>query len=186
MSWVAVAVGAGVGVGKAELVDAPKAERQRKLAASTQRFSPWTHLQAQPVQEADPAGSALQYGATGASMGANMQNMQAQQDLMGKMGNYYDRGGMGSTANMTADTASPNLGVDYKSQFQAPSMADYSSAGSSPSAMEATSAQNLPSSSWSGMQASSDDPYSLPLGDPRRVGMGYTGIHKEYWPRGSA
>lgn len=82
MSWVAVAVGAGVGLTKAELIDQPKADRQRKLAASTQRYSPWTGLQAQPVQEADPMGSMLQYGATGASMGSNMKLQKAQTDWL--------------------------------------------------------------------------------------------------------
>lgn len=180
--WIGLGA-AGAGLIKAEAIDGPKAERQRKLAAATQRYSPWTGLKANAVQEADPFGSALQYGATGASLGANIQSAQNQSDLMAKMGNYYDRGGMGSAANMTADTASPSLGVGYKGQFQAPSMSDYSSSAASASP-SATSAQSLPSSSWSGMQASSDDPYSLPLGDPRRVGMGYTGIPKEYWPRG--
>lgn len=67
MSWVMVAVGVGTGVAKSELVDRPKEDRQRKLAAATQRYSPWTGLKAQPVQEADPFGSALQGGMAGAT-----------------------------------------------------------------------------------------------------------------------
>lgn len=59
---------AGAGLAKGLFADAPRANRQRKLAAETTRYSPWTGLQAQQVQEADPFGSALQGLATGASM----------------------------------------------------------------------------------------------------------------------
>lgn len=85
MSWLAVAVGGGalVGVGKAELVDAPRAERQRKLAAETQRYSPWTHMQAQPVEEAKPFDAAMQGAATGANAFMGVQSMQAQNKLAG-------------------------------------------------------------------------------------------------------
>lgn len=66
--WMALA-----GVAKSELIDKPKEERQRKLAAETQRYSPWTGLKANAIQEADPFGTALQFGATGASMSAAQQ-----------------------------------------------------------------------------------------------------------------
>ena len=55
------------------IIDKPKEDRQRKLAAETQRYSPWTGLEAGSIQEADPFGTALQFGMTGASMGAGMQ-----------------------------------------------------------------------------------------------------------------
>lgn len=43
--------------------DTGKESRQRKLASETQRYSPWTNLQANPIQEADPLGTAMQtYG----------------------------------------------------------------------------------------------------------------------------
>ncbi len=67
MSWVAVGM-AAAGLLKSELIDKPAAERQRKLAGATQRYSPWTGLQAGKVQEADPFGSAMKYGTTGAMM----------------------------------------------------------------------------------------------------------------------
>lgn len=82
MPFTALAIGAGVGLLKSELVDRPKEQRQRALAAATQRYSPWTGLKANPIQEADPVGSALTYGSTGAQMGANMQDSAAKNNLM--------------------------------------------------------------------------------------------------------
>lgn len=67
MSWV-MAAGAGVGLLKSELIDKKKEERDRQLAATTQRLSPWTGLKANPIKEADPFGSALQ----GAAFAGNM------------------------------------------------------------------------------------------------------------------
>lgn len=84
MSWAAVAIGGGSMLLKSELIDAPKAERQRKLAAETQRYSPWTGLKANPVQEADPFGSTLQGAAAGASAGSQMKLQNAQADWLNK------------------------------------------------------------------------------------------------------
>lgn len=63
--WAALAL---AGAAKSELIDRPKEERQRHLAAETQRYSPWTGMQAGGIQEADPFGSALQGGMTGVSL----------------------------------------------------------------------------------------------------------------------
>lgn len=58
MPWPAIAMLALTG---AKMVsDADKAERDRKLAAKTQLYSPWTNLKANEVEEADPAGTAAQ------------------------------------------------------------------------------------------------------------------------------
>jgi hypothetical protein len=65
---IALAIGALVGLAKSKMVDEPKEERQRQLAAATQRFSPWTGLQAGKIEEADPFGNAMNYGAMGAGM----------------------------------------------------------------------------------------------------------------------
>ncbi len=69
MSWWAVGM-AVAGLAKSELIDRPAAEKQRKLAAKTQELSPWTGMEAAPVKEADPFGSGLQFGATGAAIGS--------------------------------------------------------------------------------------------------------------------
>lgn len=100
MPITGLAIAAGLGLAKSELVDAPKAERQRKLAASTQRLSPWTGLKANPVQEADPFGTALQFGGTGAAMGSNYDSAQTDK----AMANSLNTGGSltGSGTNLYA------------------------------------------------------------------------------------
>lgn len=67
MPW-GLAIGAGVGLLKNQLVDVPREKKQRTLAAATQKYAPWTGMSAQPIQQADALGNALQFGSTGASM----------------------------------------------------------------------------------------------------------------------
>lgn len=88
MSYVMVAA-AVVGVAKSEFVDKPQADKQRKLAAATQQYSPWTGLKAQPVKEADPLGSALSFGATGAQINNGMK----QTDINSKLADRAMQGG---------------------------------------------------------------------------------------------
>lgn len=88
-----MAIMAAVGAAKSELVDRPKEKRQRRLAATTEQFSPWTGKQSQPIQEADPLGSAMQYGATGAMMGSNMENAEAEKKLMEAQTSRLNTGG---------------------------------------------------------------------------------------------
>ncbi len=71
-------IGAGVGGLKGMTVDRWREDKDRQLAAETQRYSPWTGLQAQPIKRADPLGSAMQGGATGLELGQN----QGRHDLM--------------------------------------------------------------------------------------------------------
>lgn len=85
---------AGLGLVKGLTVDKAKENRQRQLAAETQRYSPWTGMQAQAIQNADPLGSAMQGGFTGFSLGQGMQNQAAGQ----KFADSYMK-------NMDADTA---------------------------------------------------------------------------------
>jgi hypothetical protein len=67
-----LAIGAGVGLAKNQLIDAPEAARQRTLQAATARYSPWTGLKAQPVANPNPFAAAIQGGVTGAAMGKYM------------------------------------------------------------------------------------------------------------------
>lgn len=86
-----LAIGALAGLGKSLLIDGPKEERQRKLAAETQRLSPWTGLKAEPVQEADPLGSALSFGLAGAQLGQGMEQADLNEAMMKKQMEFLDR-----------------------------------------------------------------------------------------------
>ena len=68
---------AGAGLLKSELVDRPREERQRQQAANTMRYSPWTGMAPNAVQEADPFGSAIQGGLTGAMLSQSQQKIDA-------------------------------------------------------------------------------------------------------------
>lgn len=77
-----LAIGAAAGLAKSELIDRPKEDRQRKLAAATQRYSPWTGLAAQPIQEADSVGTPMEFGLTGYQMGLNEDGATTTKDLL--------------------------------------------------------------------------------------------------------
>lgn len=81
MPFIAMAIGSGLGLVKSIGVDGPKEARQRKLAAKTAAYSPWTNLQPQAVQEADPLGNALQFGSTAAGLYGATQSMESDQAL---------------------------------------------------------------------------------------------------------
>ena len=66
---------AGAGLLKGLTIDKAKEDRQRKLAAETARYSPWTNMVPGAVNEADPFGSALQGGFTGAALGQGISKM---------------------------------------------------------------------------------------------------------------
>jgi hypothetical protein len=66
-------IGAGTGLVKSELIDRPKANKQRKLSATQTELSPWTGRAGGPVDEADPWGAMLKGAGTGASMGLAME-----------------------------------------------------------------------------------------------------------------
>lgn len=70
MALTGLAIAAALALAKDQMIDKPKEARQRKLAAATQRLSPWTGLSAQPVSESNTLGTMMQYGATGAAMGS--------------------------------------------------------------------------------------------------------------------
>ena len=72
---------AGLGLIKGLTLDKSKADRQRKLAAETARYSPWTGMAPSAVEEADPFGSAMQGGVSGAMLGQGVQNAQFQSKM---------------------------------------------------------------------------------------------------------
>jgi hypothetical protein len=125
MPW-GLAIGAAVGLAKEQLVDKPKEDKARTLAAATQKWSPWTGLQAQPIPLADPFGSALQFGATGAQMKEGMDQANTNAALKSSMTNYFNKqgdmatgsnptasfspGGASGTDDMPAPNAAPPMG----------------------------------------------------------------------------
>lgn len=80
---------AAAGLLKGLTVDAAKESRQRKLAAETSRYSPWTGLAPQQVQEADPLGSAMQFGSAGLGLGQGIQSAAGNEALQNAMLKYY-------------------------------------------------------------------------------------------------
>ena len=75
------AILAGVGLLKSQTIDKAAEDRQRKLRATEQALSPFTGLAAQTqVQEADPFGQSLAFGATGMSLGEQMQGSKQAQE----------------------------------------------------------------------------------------------------------
>jgi hypothetical protein len=122
-----LAIGAGTGVLKSELVDRPREERQRRLAAATQKYSPWTGLKANPIQEADPLGSAIQFGATGAALGSNIESANAQNANLRAETDWYNRskGYNNPWGNLRGTEYDPQIGpqfggpADYNAQFRA-------------------------------------------------------------------
>lgn len=86
--WALMAI---AGAAKSEVIDKPKEQRDRKLAAETIRWSPWTGMHPGPIQQADPAGSAVNWGLMGAQLGQSQANSAAYND-------YLKRTGMGGQA----------------------------------------------------------------------------------------
>lgn len=71
----------GLGLGKSIGLDMPRERRDRKLAAETQRYSPWTHMTAPPIRDANPLGDVLQFGTTGVGLANAQGNYDADQKL---------------------------------------------------------------------------------------------------------
>ena len=65
-------IGAGVGTLKSLIFDAPRASRQNKLAVETIRYSPWTGMLPQAVEEPNYFGSAIQGAALGGLAGQGL------------------------------------------------------------------------------------------------------------------
>lgn len=102
MPLIVGGVAAGAGLLKAFTLDKAKEDRQRQLAAETIRYSPWTKMSPGAIQEADPFGSTLQFGTTGAMLGQGMEKQAGDQAFQTKFGNYLDRQGGGIPAGNAA------------------------------------------------------------------------------------
>jgi len=78
-------IGAIAGLLKSSLIDKPREERDRRLAATTTRLSPFTHLKAQRVREANPFGDVLKYGLTGLDIAQQSQQNELNNKLLKKL-----------------------------------------------------------------------------------------------------
>jgi hypothetical protein len=77
-------IGAGLGLLKTLAFDGPRERRQRKLAAETERLSPWTGLKPGSIQEADPLGTSIGFGLTGYQLGQGSKISELNQKLLQK------------------------------------------------------------------------------------------------------
>lgn len=66
------AVMGGAGLLKSELIDKPREQEQRRQAAITARWSPWTGMAPGAIQTANPFGSALEGAITGSVLAQNL------------------------------------------------------------------------------------------------------------------
>ena len=64
-----MALGAGAGYLKNQLVDKPNEERERQLQAEIARWSPWTGISPTPVRRSNVGADMMQGGFTGLMMG---------------------------------------------------------------------------------------------------------------------
>ncbi len=95
--WMIPAAMAAAGALKGMTIDKEKEKADRKAAAETMRWSPWTGMQAGPIQGADPFGSALQGGMGGLSLMQGMESADNQNALMKSQQDAYNRQGMANT-----------------------------------------------------------------------------------------
>lgn len=116
----------GIGLAKSELIDKPKEARQRELAARTQELSPWTGIQAGKIQEADPFGTAMQYGATGLSMSRQMKYDEAMENAL-KRGEYGSV--LKSDGGWSGLQTTPVYGMQTTSGFSPEEIAMYGKRG---------------------------------------------------------
>jgi hypothetical protein len=111
MALTGMAIAAALGLAKSEFIDKPQAAKQRKLASVKDSLSPWTGQHGDPVKEADPFGTAMQFGAVGAQMGG----AKADSDLNSAMADRLNSGGsvVGYGSNMNKLDAAEALPQTY-------------------------------------------------------------------------
>jgi hypothetical protein len=81
MDPMTIGLMAGMGLAKSELVDRPKEREQRRQAAVVAKYSPWTGMAPGAIQTADPLGSAMESGLTGAMLSQNQQKLNTEKTL---------------------------------------------------------------------------------------------------------
>ena len=107
---IGLILGMATGVGKNLIVDKPRYDRQMKLASETQRYAPWTHLQAQMPEEPNLFGSMLGGAGSGASLGGGIQAAGQNQEMQKAMLANMESGSALNAAQAEA------LGKDFQNQ----------------------------------------------------------------------
>lgn len=89
MGWAALG-GAGLGAAKYYGVDKPQEKKQREIAAVTAQYSPWTGMKPNDVAQSSLLGDTMQGAASGAALGQNMNQADAQNAMQAKQGGLID------------------------------------------------------------------------------------------------
>jgi hypothetical protein len=79
--WPFLLASGALALGKHFFHDKPQERSDAKVAAVTQRYSPWTHMQADKVEHPDLLGSLAQFGTAGAQFGQNMEMADANNEI---------------------------------------------------------------------------------------------------------
>ncbi len=93
MALTGLAIAAAIGLAKDQFIDKPADKKKRKLAAETERNSPWTGQHAGPVNDSNTVGTMMNYGVTGAQIGAGAEEADANKNAMDAYTNRMNTGG---------------------------------------------------------------------------------------------
>lgn len=111
MALTGLAIAAALALAKDQFIDQPAAKRKRKLAAETERNSPWTGLHAGQVDDPNTIGTMMQFGATGAQMGAGIKQSNADANLRNSMAENMGKTGEGGAGALGGGGMSDALGA---------------------------------------------------------------------------
>lgn len=115
-AWMIPAALMALGIAKGEQ-DKRREKKQQLLNSEITRYSPWTDIANQPVQFADPSGSAMQGLMGGLMMQQGMDSADKQNALLDAQTQYYQNAQMqsgyvpGQGMPPYAQSASPYMGI---------------------------------------------------------------------------
>lgn len=113
MALTGMAIAAAVGLAKSQLVDKPKADAERALAAKTAAYAPWTGMKPGEVTNANPFADMMQYGMTGAQIGGKISAANAA-SAAGNTPNNPWSGGAKDATTTGALSNTPGGDVNFK------------------------------------------------------------------------
>ena len=105
-AWLIPAAMMAAGLLKGEQ-DKKKEKKQALLNSEITRYSPWTNIAQQPVQFADPSGSAMQGLMGGLMMQQGMAGADKQNALLDAQTNYYNQSQPGAASPWGFDPNAP-------------------------------------------------------------------------------